>query len=129
MPRKEHYKPNGLLSRDTLLKSVIALPREVVEIEELGGSLTVQAMGLTAWLYLMGQIGEQKTNDFLSDLRHAPHLLSVCVVNDTGDPIMSPSEWEQFGAAHRDVALQLISVAQRLCRLGEDEKKGASVPS
>jgi len=122
MPRKE-YKPNGLLTRDTLLKSVIALPREVVEIEELGGSLTVQAMGLTAWLYLMGQMGDQKEGDALAELRHAAHMLSVCVVDDSGNSLLSPAEWEQFGAAHRNATLQLMAVAQRLCRIGVEEKK------
>ena len=129
MPRKDN-KPNGLLTRDTLLKSVIALPREVVEIEELGGSLTVQAMGLTAWLYLMGQMGgDQKKDDALADLRHAAHMLSVCVVDDAGNSLLSPSEWEQFGAAHRNATLQLMAVAQRLCRIGAEEKKDLGVPS
>jgi len=111
------------LTRDTLLKSVIALPREVVEIEELGGSLTVQAMGLTAWLYLMGQMGDQKEGDALAELRHAAHMLSVCVVDDSGNSLLSPAEWEQFGAAHRNATLQLMAVAQRLCRIGVEEKK------
>lgn len=128
MPRRD-VKPNGLLTRDALLKSVVTLPQEVIEIEELGGSLTVQAMGLTAWLYLMGQLGEQKEGDFLADLRHASHMLSVCVVDAAGNPMLSPNEWEQFGAVHRDATLRLMSVAQRLCRIGAEEKKEPGGPS
>ncbi len=94
-----------------------SLPKEAVEVPELGGEVIVAGLPLSKRLELSAG---QRRGDWLNVSR----LLEACVLDPDGVPLMSVAEWEAFGAAHFDAALRLVQVAQRLSGLdaGDAEK-------
>lgn len=121
------------LTREALLKVIPAPKTEVVHLEELGGELHVRPIGTAAWLAIVGKraAGELGPEDSMFESRMAPFLLSACVVDAEGQPVLSAEEWERFGTAHRKAVLDLMLVVQRVSNLLADatEKKSQTPPS
>lgn len=94
------------------------LPREAVEVVELGGEVVVRGLLLRERLALFDDAlaGAQKYG-------HISAVLAACVVDAEGEPVYTVEQWEQFGAAHFEAALALFKVAQRLSGLDVEERK------
>lgn len=92
-----------------------ALPKETVDVPELGGEVVVQALLLRDQLDL--------STKQLKTFGHFSHMLALTVVDANGDPIFSMEEWEVWGASHLDVALKLFGAVKRLSGMGDEEKK------
>jgi hypothetical protein len=82
------------------------LPREEVEVAELGGTVLVQGMGLTDRLAIAA-VDRAKP-------RHIAQMLACCVLDADDEPLFSESEWEAWGAQHIEAAMRLVDVALRL---------------
>jgi hypothetical protein len=94
-----------------------ALPREFVEVPELGGEVVVRGLRLSERLELATAEGGHHLGALV-------RLLHWCVIDEDGEPLMTVAEWEDWGGACSDAAVRLLEVAQRLSGLrGEDAKK------
>lgn len=89
------------------------LPKETVNVPELGGEVVVQGLLLKDRMELANQDGFGRLS----------YMLSRCVLDAAGEPIFSVDEWEVFGGQNDSVALDLFGVASRLSGLGQQEKK------
>lgn len=93
-----------------LKKSEIAtpvLPRETVDVPELGGEVVVQGM------LLRDRIG------LFFDAEKTGHgqlckVLAVTVVDADGVQVYTQDEWEAFGAKHAAAVIRLFDVSRRL---------------
>jgi hypothetical protein len=82
------------------------LPREEVEVAELGGTVIVQGMGLTDRLAI-ASVDRAKP-------RHISQMLTYCVLDADDEPLFTEAEWEAWGAQHIESAMRLVDVALRL---------------
>jgi hypothetical protein len=101
--------------------SIPVLPKEAVDVPELGGEIIVSGLPLSKRLELYAG---QSRGDWLNVSR----LLEACVLDPEGVPLMSVAEWEAFGAQHFEAALRLVQVSQRLSGL-DAEEAGKNLPS
>jgi hypothetical protein len=103
-----------VLRREDIPRPVV--PKETVEVAELGGEVIVQglmlderlAIGAEAELY--GRV---------------PTILSKSVVDAEGKPIFDKREWNLWGASHADATLKLFDTAMRLSGMAEEKKEPA----
>lgn len=114
------------LNRDQI--TLPALPEEIVPVPSLGGDVRVRAMLLNERLVhdnlvvMARKPLEGETDD---DARAragsmvVAQLLHVCVVDDGGNRLLTPAEWNAVGASARDDVYKLFNVARRLC--GKDQ--------
>ena len=114
----------GTLSRDTLLAAARAkeLPREVVELPELGGRVWVRAL-----------TGKERDEWELSNIvmrrgRAQPKLDNVrarlvvrCLVDDDGARLFTDADADALGDLRSDVLAKLYEVAQRLSKVTEED--------
>ena len=111
------------------------LPKETVLVESLGGEVIVRGMLLSERLTNDGlRASERKPREGeTDDAAHARagaavifRVLHICVVDDSGNRLMTVQEWDQFGtaAAHQNDAFRLFNTAMRLSGqdLGDVEK-------
>lgn len=93
-------------------KSSIAapvLPRETVEVPELGGEVVVRGLLFSERMALLARHG-----DGSKPFEDIPALLAQVVLDGDDLPIFSADQWEQFGAQHLESLLTLFKVARRL---------------
>ncbi len=85
------------------------LPKETVDVPELGGEVIVRGLLLSERLALLSEAenGEAKLSS----------LLAATVVDADGAAVYDAQQWEEFGARHFAAALRLFAVAKRLCGL------------
>lgn len=98
-----------------LKKSQIAppvLPKETVDVAELGGEVVVRGLLLSERLALYAGAGDDGRV-----FAQIPALLAQTVVDADGDAIYDAAAWEAFGAQHMEAALRLFAVAKRLSGL------------
>lgn len=94
-----------------------ALPREEIEIADLGGSVIVRGLTLSERLDLFAGAAA-------AGFTHIPQLLAMCVLADDDKPLFTAEQWEAFGGAHLESTLTIFNVARRLAGLDvEDAKK------
>lgn len=99
----------------TLKKSDIkapVLPKEAVQVAELGGDVIVRGLLLSERLALFAGINEAG-----KAFAHIPRVLAATVHDADGLPVFSEAEWEAFGASSFEAALRLFAVARRLSGL------------
>lgn len=109
------------LSREEIL-SVDDLPREEVVISEWKGSVFVRGLsGAERDDFESGSwTGEGKNRKFnYSNLR--ARLLSLTIVNETGDRLFSDADIEKLGKKSGKVMDKLFGIAQRLSGIGEKD--------
>ncbi|MGK2897208.1 MAG: hypothetical protein ACSLE9_00775 [Burkholderiaceae bacterium] len=104
------------------------LATETVAVEPLGGDVRVRAMLLSERLgmerrlvRLRKEAGDKGAADENSWLAVVPDVLELCVLDADKRPVFSRSAWENFGASHLGVAVQLFNVAWRLSGMAGDE--------
>lgn len=106
----------GVLSKTALLAATV-LPRERVEVPELGPGTYVFIQGMSgtdrdAWeTSLVRGRGNHRRVDTLN-IR--AKLLVRCLVNEDGSRMFEPHEADQVGQIRVDVLQRLFEVAQRL---------------
>lgn len=93
------------------------LPKETVEVPELGGAVIVRGLLLRERLALFD--AANKGDRF----GHLASLLASCVIDAEGRQLWTVDEWEQFGAQHFEAALRLFEVAGRLAGLDVEAAK------
>lgn len=98
------------LDRNSL--TLPALPSETVSVAPLGGEVIVRGLRLGERLAMFADLRGAGRN-----YAHLAKLLSMAVVGDDGQPLLSESEWEIFGGRHFSETLALFGVAQRLSGL------------
>jgi hypothetical protein len=89
------------------------LPKETINIPELGGEVVVCGLILSERLTVARGQG----------FARMPDMLSRTVVDNEGNPIFSLDEWEIFGISNVAAVFKLFDVAKRLSGLDDDEKK------
>lgn len=109
------------------------LPKEAVDVPEIGGEVIVRGLLLTERLALFVENlpqaqaeGEEAVIDgpvAADRYIHIPRMLARTVLAADGKPLWTEAQWEEFGAVHFDVALRLFHVAQRLSGLQVEEAK------
>ena len=118
-----------MLSRDAFL-SATALPSEVVDLPELGGSVTVRglsAAGRDEFEKSMW-VKKGKTREVnMSNIR--ARLVALCVVGDAGGRMFSDEDVDAIGQVRADVVDRLFAVAQRLSGLGDRDVEELGQPS
>ena len=93
----------------------ISLPKETVEVSELGGEVIVRAMTLSERLELFS--GVTDGNRFA----HIPRLLACSVIDPDGKALLSESDWEMFGGQHMTASLKLFDAVRRLSGLDVED--------
>lgn len=97
----------ALLKKDNIPAPV--LPKEVVEVAELGGDVVVRGLLLKDRLSLF------KAAD--DGAAHVSKLLSATVIDADDQPVYSEQQWEEFGSKNFAAVLRLFDVARRLSGL------------
>lgn len=111
------------------------LPKEAVDVPEIGGEVIVRGLLLTERLALFVEnlpaaqaAGEEgapidgapSANRYI----HIPRMLARTVLASDGEPLWTETQWEEFGAVHFEASLALFRTAQRLSGLDiEDARK------
>lgn len=91
------------------------LPKEAVQVDELGGEVIVRGLLLRQRLELFGNKQAEA---------RIGQMLAATVIDAEGLPVFTADEWEEFGAVHFDACLKLFTVAQRLSGMAlEVERK------
>lgn len=93
------------------------LPKQVVDVPELGGEVIVRGLLLSDRVRVMNMAASSGV--MVSD------LLACTVVDAAGDPIYTKADWEEFGASNFNVCLELFKTAKALSGLDAEvnEKK------
>lgn len=108
------------LNKSQIKEPVLA--KETVNVPELGGEIIVQAMMMSDRL----QVATADVPKFA----HIAEVLSRSVVDDKGERIWTPQQWEVFGGSNQESAWRLFDVAKRLSKLDAGEKeKNVKAPS
>lgn len=91
------------------------LPKETVDVPELGGEVVVSGLLLKdrIELFAAAETGGAQLS----------RLLAATVLDADGVPVYTQEEWEQFGAQHFAAALRLFDVARRLSGLDAEVAK------
>ncbi len=98
-----------------LKKSQIAppvLPKETVDVPELGGEVVVRGLLFSERLALFARVDEK--GKAFADI---PQLLAQTVIDGDGEPVFTAEQWEAFGASHMEALLRVFAVARRLSGL------------
>lgn len=95
---------------------------EIVEVPEWGGSVRVSAMsGAQRDRFEMSLLVDGKPS---IENAHAK-LVASSVVDDSGNPLFSPSDIEALGRKSAAALNRIVAVARRINRLGESELEAA----
>ena len=80
-----------------------------------GSVAFVRALRLTERLQIRRQVGELAGSSTEGALvLMIPRLLAIAVVDEDGKALMSAYEWDDYGAAHAGLALELFNTASEL---------------
>lgn len=93
------------------------LPKQVVDVPELGGEVIVRGLLLSDRVRIMNKARDGGV--MVTD------LLACTVVDADGQPVYSAKEWEEFGASNFNRSLELFKVSRSLSGLDAEvnEKK------
>lgn len=93
------------------------LPKEAVQVDELGGEVIVRGLLLRERVQLFQSGGGEWS-------ARVSQMLAATVIDADGAPIYTAQQWEEFGAQHFDACARLLAVANRLSGLStEDARK------
>ena len=113
-----------LLSKEQLLAATTAeqLPRETVDIPELGGAVIV--LGMTgaqrdAWERSL-VVGRGKRRDVNTDNVRAK-LAVRCLVNEQGQRLFTDGDAPALGNLRVDVLNRIYEAAQRVCGVSDED--------
>lgn len=116
----------NLLKRGQIQPPV--LPKETVDVPELGGAVVVHGLMLRDRLQLAeeSRASNQPQPGETPDQANARvgastvgRVLSMTVRLADGTPLYTEDQWNQFGAVHYDAAIRLFNAAMRLS--GQDK--------
>lgn len=109
------------------------LPKEAVDVPEIGGEVIVRGLLLTERLALFVEnlpaaeaAGEGPAIDgpLATDRYiHIPRMLARTVLASDGEPLWTEAQWQEFGAVNFEASLRLFRVAQRLSGLDIEEAR------
>ena len=88
------------------------LPRETVAVPALGGDVIVRDLRLSERLSLFSNLRQDGRN-----YESIGRLLSLCVIDAAGTPLLSEDQWEELGGGHFDQVFDLFKVARKLSGL------------
>jgi hypothetical protein len=103
------------LSREAFLKPV-KVPTEVVNLPELGGTVTVRGMTARGRSEFEKQF--QTASGKPSKMRQAEireRLVVACCIDGDGNPLFTDADVEQIGKQSASIVERIVDVAQRLC--------------
>lgn len=109
------------LSKEDIFNSV-DLPREIIEIKEWDGEVTIRGLTGSERDEFEAQIftGEGKNRKFNhSNLR--ARLLTLTICDEAGNRIFSDADVEKLGKKSSKIMDKLFAIAQRLSGLGEKD--------
>lgn len=98
------------LTRDQV--KLASLPKEAIEVAELGGEVIVRGMTLSDRLELFSGINETGRR-----FVQIPRLLARSVVDPSGNPLLTEEEWEAFGGIHLEASMKLFDAVRRVSGL------------
>lgn len=116
-----------------LALAAASLPRETLEIPELGGTVTVQGMSgkqRDAWEKSL-IVGRGKRRDVNTENVRAK-LACVCLIDEQGQRLFTDEDADALGELRVDVLSRIFEVAQRLSGVSDsdlDELGKASAPA
>lgn len=87
--------------------------KQVVSVPEMGGDVIVRPLLLSDRLALAAERDKGVAKSFT----HFAALLSVAVVDEDGEPLLTRDEWEAWGARNYAAALRVWDVAWDLSGL------------
>lgn len=99
----------AILKRSEIQEPV--LPRETVEVPELGGEVVVQGLLLSDRFEVFDP-GKSK--------RRESRILAATIRDADDQPLFSAEQWERFAASNFTAAMRLLDVASRLSGFGID---------
>lgn len=85
------------------------LPKQTVDVPELGGEVVVRGLLLKDRLALFA--------DADAGQAQVSKLLAATVVDADNEPVYTAAQWEEFGAAHFAASLRLFDVSRKLSGL------------
>ena len=88
------------------------LPKETVDVPELGGEVVVCGLRLSERQSLFAEVGEDGKN-----FAQIGQFLARVVVDAEGKAIFSADEWDDFGATQSKAVYRIFQVARRLSGL------------
>jgi hypothetical protein len=119
------------------------LPKEAVDVPEIGGEVIVRGLLLTERLAMF--VENLPATDVATDVVpatsdvvpakagtqasgpdryiHIPRMLARTVLASDGDPLWTEAQWQEFGAVNFEASLRLFRVAQRLSGLDVEEAR------
>lgn len=113
----------AVISRGQVHK--FTLPRETVNVPELGGEVLVLGMGYSLRVSLLAALkrtgGAQGDIDAAAVLAMAPVVLSEAVHDAQDHPLMGLEAWEEFGRQHRHAIERLTAVVLRLSGFNQED--------
>lgn len=78
----------------------------------LGGDVIVRGLRLSERLSLFSNLRQDGRN-----YESIGRLLSLCVIDSAGTPLLSEDQWEELGGGHFDQVFDLFKVARKLSGL------------
>jgi hypothetical protein len=98
------------------------IPREVVNVPELGGEIIVQALGLSEYQMFMATVWSTREvfegkAESLGFMGAAPKLLSLSCIGDDGKPLADEEYWQAVCRKSRDAITELVNVAFKLLNI------------
>lgn len=112
----------GLLTREALLKAAIALPRETVNVPELGGEVIVQGMSgaqRDAWEASLIEGRGKRRRMNTANIR--AKLVAQCCVDEDGRRLFTDGDVDELGQVRVDILNRLFGVAQKLSGVSDDD--------
>lgn len=92
------------------------LPKEAVQVDELGGEVIVRGLLLRERVEIF-----HKESGATAWSARVSQILAATVIDADGKPIYTADEWEEFGAVHFSACARLLGVANRLSGLEVEE--------
>jgi hypothetical protein len=96
------------------------LPKQAVPVAALGGEVVVRGMVLSERLALMSAA---RNAEGTVNFGHVCRALAVCVLAEDGEPVFTATEWETFGGANVDAALDLFAKVRELSGMDAEASK------
>ena len=111
----------GDLTRDQLLGAA-DLPREDVDIPELGGAVTVRGLsGLERDRFEASLLETKHGKRRVNTVNARARLVAMTAVNGTGQLMFTQADLDRLGAVRADVLDRLYGVAARLSGLRSED--------
>ena len=119
----------GVLGREALLAAT-ALPRETVQVPELGGAVVVQGLSGIARDAFEGSMFTQRGKTRELNMQNVrARLVALCLVDEAGARVFQDDDVPALGQVRADILDRLFGVAQRLSGLRDQDVDELGQPS